>query len=807
VPKLYLSVIVRLEGKNIEYLDCVNNVLILFSRGVIKIFVPTVGPVTSDIMFILEAPGEAEDRTGLPLQGRAGNTFNTLLSQAGIIRSKCLIANVARERPPANDIKHYFVDKGCKIPTPRMLEYIALLQKEIETYKPNVVIAMGNTAMWALTGRKGIKHARGSVATSTLVPGQKVLMTYHPQAVGYDWGLATTVVMDLKKALYHSRFPEVPEDKRQLIIDPTKAHFIELCQQLLDEKEPVAVDIEAVQAHINRIGFSNSNSTAFTLGILNGIVPLFPENDELEIWEWIGRVISELPIIYHNAVYDLPVLFLRNGIPTPNLYMDTLVAAHILWPELPKSLEYVTSILLDVPAWKHLSDASPGDYNALDALNTKAISIIMENLLKKRDLWETFQREMSWIEPASMLQLQGLYVDMEKKDELIEVASKKLEKIDEMLLKLVGKEVNYNSPAQVKNLLYIDLELPPQYKRRKNAREERKITTGEDALKKLARMHEVPALIIERRKASKLISTFLDISVSPEGRVHSSYNVTGTGFGGRWSSSKSIILPYGPGNLQNIPKEARTLYTIPKGYVLLEADYIQAEAVVVAYLCLDTVLMKLFKDAFGMSGSERAKGYDVHRYTASLMYDIPIGEVTKEQRTVGKTMRHASNYASGPGVLANKLDISMAEAKPLLKLYYQKNHLLPIWHQKVQIQLRQDRTMINLFGRKHRFLDRWGDSLFRSAYAYIPQSSIGELLNISLREIYDELGNDIQIYLQLHDGVYSIVREDEVLDVMKALRKIMIKEIPVGRETMEIDVSFAVGKDWGSMIEQDISWK
>ena len=123
------------------------------------------------------------------------------------------------------------------------------------------------------------------------------------------------------------------------------------------------------------------------------------------------------------------------------------------------------------------------------------------------------------------------------------------------------------------------------------------------------------------------------------------------------------------------------------------------------------------------------------------------------------------------------------------------------------MQLRQDRTMVNLFGRKHKFLDRWGDSLFRSAYAFIPQSSIGELLNISLRETYDKLGDDIRIYLQLHDAIYSIVHHSEVMDVMKELRKIMIKEVPVGRETMKIDVDFKVGDNWGEMEEQDISWR
>ena len=148
----------------------------------------------------------------------------------------------------------------------------------------------------------------------------------------------------------------------------------------------------------------------------------------------------------------------------------------------------------------------------------------------------------------------------------------------------------------------------------------------------------------------------------------------------------------------------------------------------------------------------------------------------------------------------------MAQAKPILKLYFQKNHLLPIWHKRVQTQLRQSRTMVNLFGRKHKFLDRWGDSLFRSAYAFVPQSSVGELLSMSLREVYDKHGSDIRIALQLHDAIYSIVHHSEVKDIMKAKREIMIKEIPVGREVMKIDVNFEGGDNWGEMGEQGISW-
>lgn len=759
------------------------------------------------MMLVGEAPGREEDRTGKPFMGPAGRTLDTLLTQAKIRRQDCLIANVARERPPANNIGHYFRDKKQTIPIPRMEEWIALLKKEIEDYRPNAVVALGATALWVLCGIRGIKNYRGSVLESTLVPGQKVIACYHPQAIGYDWKLAYPTVLDLMKAKKHSAFKEIPEDDRTYVLDPSLSEFIEICRKLIRENKPTAVDIEATKAHINRIGFANDPSWGVSIGILNGQCPQFPENDEIELWTWIGRVLDSVPLVYHNASYDVSVLLKRQGLRSKNLYMDTMLAAHCCWPELSKSLAFVSSICLDVAAWKQLSSKDPGIYNVLDVLNTIGIAQVLERRLKKFDQWETFQREMSWLKPACMLQLQGLTVDMSKKDELSKQAEEQLAAVDKELEELVGKVVNYSSPKQVANLLYFDLGLPVQFKRRKSVTEERKMTTGEDALKKLARTHRVPALIIERRKKSKLISTFLDVTTSPEGKVHSSYNVAGTSLGGRWSSGSSIIDPYGPGNLQNIPKLARQLYTVPEGYKLLEADYVQAEAVVVAYLCLDTVLMQMFKDSLGMSGSERADGYDIHRFTAAQMYGKSIEEITKEERTVGKILRHSGNYAAGPGVAANKLNITLSQAKPLLKMYYERNHLLTAWHQRIQNQLRQDKTLTNLFGRKHRFLDRWGDSLFRKAYAFIPQSSVGELLNISLEEFYTKHGKDVQIYLQLHDAIYSVVKEDEVLDVMKALRKVMIKEIPVGQETMTIDVDFKLGDNWGSMEDVDISWK
>ncbi len=98
---------------------------------------------------------------------------------------------------------------------------------------------------------------------------------------------------------------------------------------------------------------------------------------------------------------------------------------------------------------------------------------------------------------------------------------------------------------------------------------------------------------------------------------------------GRWSSSKSIILPYGSGNLQNVPHIARTMYRAPEGYEYIQADYIQAEAVVVAYVINDSKLIRLFKEGFGKSRQYRKENsLDVHAHTAADMFQIPLEEIT-----------------------------------------------------------------------------------------------------------------------------------------------------------------------------------
>ena len=786
----------------------------------------TEGPPDAKIMIVGEAPGKEEDESGKPFQGLAGQTLNDLLGQAGIARYQCLVTNVARERPPANKISFFFEDKKCTIPKAKLIGWISELKQEIELYKPNIIIALGSIALWALTGEKKISDFRGYVLPCTLVPGRKVLATYHPQAVNYEWKLYFQTVLDLRKALRHSESSAMPESKQLLYPNVSARQFIEYMEMLIEhpEYDKLSVDVETIQpgSHIEELGLSHDPNFGMSIFILKGRAPALPEKDELMLWQTFARLIEKKKIVMQNGAYDIGVLWHNNHILVEDIWMDTLIAAHICWPELPRDLGFLGSICLDVKPWKGSSKTQ--EYNPADAANTLGIAEVLLEEIKRQGSVEQFAFEMSLIPVSLMLQLQGIKVDREKQKELTEKWIAERAKLKALLDEQIGREINFNSSKQMCQLLYVELGLPVQYKRRKSVDEPRTMTVDASALRALSRLvpdNPIFNLIIAYKKADLLVRQFLDIELSPEGKVHTSYNITGASSDdeedtkktkrsfGRWSSSASIILPYGSGNLQNIPSEARKMYRADPGWKIVQADYSQAEAVVVAHLTGDQKLIKMFYDSFGLSKTEK-KVYDIHKMTIANMLGIDVSQVTAEQRTAGKTIRHATSYSAGPLVLANRLGIKMGDAKKLMELYHKANPNLRMWYQQIQEELKRSRTLTNLLGRKHRFLDRWGDSLFRSAYSYIPQSTVGDLLNLALLKIYHgqkDLPFEISILLQLHDAVYVMTREENVMDLIKYLRSNMLIPLKCNNLEFMIDVDFKVGDSWGESEDVEINWR
>jgi len=794
------------------------SVLMLITEGGGIMLCKTTGPNDSKIFFLGEAPGEIEEQTGLPFQNMhgAGKTFNLILSQNGINRRDVRIRNVALRRPTANNMSHFFYDSKCTVPKPELVMWIEQLRMELEESRPNVVVAMGAYALWALTGMKKISEARGYVVESTLVPGLKVIPTYHPQAINYEWKLFPVSVFDVRKAVYNSNSPDIPKDKTQYVAPAAFEMFMDYMDTILKSRKRFAFDIEAHigTAYPYLLGIADSAHFGMSFYNMKNNSSTVNSRQEAQLWQKLGELGRHCEVIMHNASYDKAVMWHHHGVLFEKVWMDTLIAMHVIFPEFPRDLGFVGSIMLDVQPWKNLSKVDAAVYNVLDAIRTFAISEPLEKELIKQKMEKTFNFEMSMIDPAIMMQLTGVKIDNERRLQLLNENVEQTRVVKLELDSQFKREINFNSSKQMQQLLYYELGLEPQFKRRKSVEQTRVMTTDAKAMKKLARKypnHPWLIKILDYKKLLKL-NGFLSAEPSPEGRYHTSYNITGSATEnegrksfGRWSSSESIILTYGSGNLQNVPPIARKIYRADAGKIFVQADMRQAEAVIVAHLIGDTRLQHFFKMAFTASAEEQSK-YDVHKLTASFMFEVDYDLITLGMRKVGKVLRHACSYSAGPEVIANALGIEISEAKILLNLYHKANPLLKVWYQIIQNELRTTRTLTTPLGRKHRFLDIWGDKLFRSAYSYLPQSTIGDFLNESMRIFYDKYGDKYNLTMQLHDALYVQCdnNQEAISDVMEKMTECMVRPITIGFESFIIGVDFKVGTHWGDMDDKDI---
>jgi DNA polymerase len=296
--------------------------------------VKTTGPPDSKMFFLGEAPGEIEDQTGLPFQNPhgAGKIFNQLLSQVGVNRRDVRIRNVALRRPPDNNMSYYFYDKQCTIPKPELVEWIEQLRTELEESRPNVVVALGAYALWALTGMKKISEARGYIVESTLVPGLKVLPTYHPQSLNYAWKNFSVVVFDLRKAVFHSEDPKIPADKTRYVAPATFEMFMDYLETIRKGNKRFSFDIEAHvgTAYPYLLGVADNANFGMSFWNMKEANATISPRQEAQLWHKLAEAGKSCEVIFHNASYDKAVMWHHHGVLFENVYMDTLIAAHVV---------------------------------------------------------------------------------------------------------------------------------------------------------------------------------------------------------------------------------------------------------------------------------------------------------------------------------------------------------------------------------------------------------------------------------------------------------------------------------------------
>ena len=340
--------------------------------------VGSAGPSSARIAFVGEAPGETEETQGVPFVGASGREFRMMLAQAGLSADDCFITNVFSIRPDENNLDEFCVTKAaqaalCAAPTPRADELglrlplgngkylhpelwtqVAELADRLRACAPNVVCAMGNTALWATAHTHKISAVRG-----TLLPGKgaaagfKILPTFHPAAVLRDWRLRPIVILDLLKLAREASHADIRRPPRTLCIAETADELL----RAVGAAPVLAVDVETARGQITRISFAGSPTFSCIVAFCSDRGEnLHARETELGLWRAVATILADptRTVIFQNGAYDLQYLWRAHHIPVLCKCEDTMIAHHALYPEVRKSLAFFGSIYTDEPAWKSL---------------------------------------------------------------------------------------------------------------------------------------------------------------------------------------------------------------------------------------------------------------------------------------------------------------------------------------------------------------------------------------------------------------------------------------------------------------------
>ena len=756
--------------------------------------VPYIGPTDAKIYLVGEAPGVEEETRGEPFVGGSGRILDKMLMDVGISRGECRIANVMRVRPPNNDFSHFYTDRRFTHPTPELEEGRQFLRDDIKRCKPNVVVALGNEALAALFNHRGVTDWRGSILWHHRL-SVKVIPTVHPAMVMRQWDYAPLVLFDLRRVLEESKTPTHSPTHRDFTLAPPFEQVMREMERLRKCKR-IAFDVETVGTAMSCIAFADSPFSAisipFTFSKGTNSINVWTLEEEYAILQKIKELMEDEKVekIAQNAQFDCIILLINPpGIKVRGLVVDTMCAHHTVYPELPKGLDVLCSIYTRQPYYKHMSssgnDVEFWKYNCTDACVTYESAIAIEKEMREFTTHEFYYRIVHPLIPILMeMQMRGVRVNQQVRLEGAAQCTREVAEAQAKLNELVGRDVNVMSPKQLKQLLYVDMHLPPRISRMSG-----KETTDEEALISLS--HRYPSgmfdLILSIRKNRKLLGTYL----TDEGeRIRCSYVIGGTKTG-RLSSRESL---FGGGtNLQNIPRGVcRRMFIPDEGKVFIESDLSQAEARVVAYLSGEDKLIELFE-----------KGGDIHRQVAGWIYGKDTESVRKEERELSKRLVHASNYGIGTRTFAHHSGVSEGEARMLLQKYFDTFPHIKAWQLSIQAQLGKRRVMETPMGRKRMFFGRWGDQLFREAYSYVPQSTVADVLNYALIRFHniqkEKEWHRAEVMLQVHDSF--VVQCDVGTErlVIEEMRKAFNIPLTVGKYRFVIPVEIKMGRNWDEM--------
>lgn len=494
-----------------------------------------------------------------------------------------------------------------------------------------------------------------------------------------------------------------------------------------------------------------------------------------------------IPKTAHNAIYDM--LVLENvGIQVYPVAFDTMIAEWVRDPisrflglknfarqEFNVAMTEITKLIGTgkkqiMMSQVSIEDAAP--YAVADAVVTlKAKKLLEVKLEEPRiNMAELYYKlEMPIVPVIAQMERNGTLLDLPEVNRQSRELDKRMKILEAQIYDSAGGTFNINSPKQLNDVLFERLKLSVSGLKKTTQGYSTDIGTL-DALKDA---HPVVPIIVDYRELSKLKSTYLDALpalVNPRtGRVHTSYNQTGTSTG-RFSSSNP--------NLQNIPirtelgREVRKIFIAPKGSVLLSVDYSQIELRVMAHVSGDETLSQAFLD-----------GQDIHKATAAAVYGVPLEEVDYDQRSFAKKVNFGLMYGMGAFRLARSSNMTLAAAEAFVKLYFERLPNVQKYLDDTKKHALKEGYVETLFGRR-RFFPRLQHASLNSQEAQADlraainapiQGAAADILKFAMLKLHDYMKSrpSVKMTLQVHDELVFEVPDDDTEQVAIEIRNIM----------------------------------
>lgn len=736
------------------------------------------GQAPAKVMIVGEAPGDQEMVKGEPFVGSSGLELSKMLSEAGIYRNQCFLTNVLRIKPPGNDIGSFVAmkksavtpqhglirDKYC---LPPVWEGMELLKREIELVRPNVIIACGNLALWALTGHWGVMSWRGSILECDLDLGldykPKVLITYSPSVILYQWSWRQIMVHDLRRAKAHSDSRVLIQPDYKFITRPdyaTALYTLDALLQIVESKPlPLAVDIETRAGHIACIGFAWTKLEAICIPLMctERVEGYWTAEEEAVLMYKLYLLLTHknTQVLGQNFSYDAQYFF-RHLHYIPRLVRDTMLAQHSCFSNMQKGLDFLSSMYCEHHVfWKDDGktwDEKTGEdqlwvYNCKDAVITFEVDTVEQrnvDSMKLRDVHD-FQQKLFW--PVLNTMNRGLRVDHARRAQFAMDLSDEIAKREQWMIDVLGHPVNIKSPKQMQELFYDSLGQKPIISRKSGT-----VTCDDEALGKIADREPILRPIVKKiqelRSLGVFLSTFVNAPVDIDGRMRCSFNIAGTETY-RFSSSANA---FGSGlNLQNIPKgggndelelpNVRSLFVPDPGNTFFDIDLSSADLRIVVWEADEPEFKAMLKS-----------GLDPYTEIAKEFYHDPTITKKDPRRQTFKSFAHGTNYLGTAKGLAERLGLGVHESEQTQKWYFGRFPRIKKWQDDIKDQVFKRRYVENVFGYRTYFFDRIEGTIFNQAVAWIPQSTVACLINRAYVKIHEEY-KWAEVLLQVHDSL------------------------------------------------------